>query len=627
MGNFTNRYELTYSVVLLGSCLFAIIGVAAPLILGQTNLAMLGMYLAVPMILAPLIYMRQKSNPHLLNEMDDRYYNLFPAAFFILLTVSIILLYTTEVRPYSYYAVITVMATLILLQVILFPSMKSRSMLILFQSSLLLLDIIWGVSLNYFFSIERTDSFFHSWMMQILVEEGAINESFDLYRSFPLWHILCASIYKITLIDVSFYKAMYLINGIIFAAIPPGVYILAKKLFSEEKIALLAAIFVSFYPDVLKYGIASLARSPISFLGVLLVITLLYRRSWAATLVAIAMTASIIVFHTVSLPFVLVVLLVLYVLQKIYGVFVDQEIVDADYIIFAIIAMLSYWMYISIDLFETIINSITASAPEQVTTRGVFIAPLNELFNYLQYSPLLFFLLMGTLEALKKDHITRIVKVICLAGLLFTVVSFPGPSLLLTKLGGNFNIDRFGEYVFFLIVLAVSFGFYTTYTKSKRLFKSALIVLFMILVFLSVSNDFIASDNPIVKRPFYTFYLTEGEVKGFDHAGNTSKGYVMADFVTTRYMDATHYREKSHILEVDNQTQKFLKGGPPDLILIRKEELGRRPLRFYITDEGFIKKPTIDYSLDYFYPDNEKLWSSLKGYRRIYDSSGISVYI
>jgi hypothetical protein len=519
------------------------------------------------------------------------------------------------------------MATLILVQILFFPSTKSRSMLILIQSSLLLLDIIWGVNLNYYFSIERTDSFFHSWMIQILVQEGAINEHFDMYRAFPLWHILCASIYKIAGMDISFYRAMYLINGVIFAAIPPGAYVLARRLFSEEKIALLAALFVSFYPDVLKYGIAGLARSPISFLGILLVITLLYHRSFAATFIAIAMTVSIIVFHTVSIPFVLVVLAVLYVLQRVYGAIHEQQVVDTDYMVFAVTAMLAYWMYISLELFEAIIEELlTTAAPDEIRSSGVFLAPLNELFNYLQYSPLLFFLLIGTLEALKNDRISRTAKVICMAGLLFTIVSFPGPSLLVTKLAG-FNIDRFGEYVFFLIVLAVSFGFYTIYAKSGKSFKSILIVLFMILIFLSVSNDFIASDNPLVKRPFYTFYLTEEEVSGFDHAGNTSNGYVMSDFVTYRYMENTYYRESGHILEVNTHSLDFLRSGPSDLILIRKGELEKRPLRLFITEEGFIKTPNIDWAERYYYRDDQKLWSSLEGYSKIYDSSSIETYI
>ncbi len=627
MGDLTKRYKGTYSVILIGSCLFAVLGVALPLILGQTNLAMLGTYLAVPMILAPLMYVWQKNNPDQLNEVDGRYYNLFPAAFFIFLAISITLLYTNQIRPYSYYAVIAIMATLILAQILFFPITKIRSMLILFQSSLLLLDIVWGVNLNYYFSIERTDSFFHSWMIQILVQEGAITEHFDLYRTFPLWHILCASIYKIAGMDVSFYRAMYLINGAIFAAIPPAAYVLARRLFNGEKIALLAALFVSFYPDVLKYGIAGLARSPISFLGILLVITLLYHRSFAATFIAIAMTVSIIVFHTVSIPFVLVVLAVLYVLQRLYGAINEQQVVDTDYMLFAVTAMLAYWMYISLDLFRTLIGNIIASAPDDITATGVSLAPLNELFNYLQYSPLLFFLLLGTLEALKKEHISHTAKVICIAGLMFTVVSFPGPSLLLTKLGGNFNIDRFGEYVFFLIVLTVSLGFHTIYARSKKPLKSVLILLFMVLVFLSVSNDFIASDNPLVKRPFYTFYLTEEEVRGFDHAGNTSRGFVMSDFVTYRYMETTYYRESGHMLEVDPSSLDFLRSGPSDLILIRKGELEERPLRFLISDAGFVKWPSMSSALEYYYPDNEKLWSSLEEYSKIYDSSSIETYI
>jgi hypothetical protein len=100
----------------------------------------------------------------------------------------------------------------------------------------------------------------------------------------------------------------------------------------------------------------------------------------------------------------------------------------------------------------------------------------------------------------------------------------------------------------------------------------------------------------------------------------------MSDFVTTRYMDVTTYRERSHILEVDSQNMNFLRSDSSDVILIRKGELEERPLRFLISDGGFVKWPSMGGALEYYYPDSE-LWQSLDRYSKIYDSSSIATYI
>ncbi|WP_135390377.1 hypothetical protein [Methanolobus halotolerans] len=606
----------------------AFVGLAIPFLMGQPNLTLLGTYLAVPMLLAPLIYAVQSKNTDYLLEMKEEYFKLFLSAYFIFFSISLILLHSNLVRPYSYYGVIAIMGLLVLAQILLFKSSQKRSWIILFQIMILLLDIIWGVNLNYSFFIERTDVFFHTWMIEILVDGGRITENFDLYSSFPLWHILGASAYMVTSLDIAAYKVMYLTNGIIFAFIPPAAYLLSKKIFREEKLALITALLVAIYPEILKYGLAAIARSTISFIEVLLILALLYNRDSRRIFLALLITVAIIAYHTVSIPFVLIVLLLLYALQRIYSVSKDHRITDFDYLAFAVVATLGYWAYIATDLFTMIINNLTAPAPTSISTESVLTAPFQELFNYLQYSPILFFVLIGTLEAMKRENVSEPAKMICLTGLLTTAISFPGPGFLISKFGEHFNIERFGEYTFIFIVIVAAFGFYTTYLRSKKNTKRVLILLFVVLVFLSVSNDFVASDNPIVKRPFYTFYLTEEETDGFDHAGYLSEGRVMVDFVTHRYMETAPYMEKIHILEVDPSENDFLRANSSEPILIRTGELDKRPLKLATIEDGeFISTPTMESILDYYYPEDSQLWASLEEYNKIYESNSVATYI
>ena len=622
-----SKYRTTFGLVLFGSYVMAFIGLAIPVLTGQSNLTLLGTYLAVPMFLAPLVYALQSKNTGYMPEIKDEYFKLLLAAFFILFSISLILLHDNLIRPYSYYGVVAVMALLIMSQILFFRSSQKRSWIILFQIMILLLDIIWGVNLNYFYFIERTDIFFHSWMMQILVEGGRITDAFELYSSFPLWHILGASVYLVTALDITAYKILYVTNGIIFAFIPLATYLLSKKVFNEEKLALVTALFVALYPEILKYGLAAIARSSVSFIEVLLILALLYNRNTEKTFLALILTVAIIAYHTVSIPFVLAILLVLFILQRIYSISKDQRIADIDYMAFAVAATFGYWIYISLDLFGTVIRNALATAPSSISTESVMLAPAQELFNYLQYSPILFFVLIGTLEAMKRENISESAKVLCLTGLLATAVSFPGPGFLISKLGEHLNIERFGEYTFLFIVIVAAFGFYTSYLRSKKNAKKVLIILFLALALLSVSNDFVASDNPLVKRPFYTFYLTEEETNGFDHAGNLAEGRVMVDFVTHRYMEIAPYQEKINILEVDPSENEFLRSNSSELILVRTGELNKRPLKLATIEEGeFVAKPTMESLLDYYYEEDTQLWSSLEDYDKVYESSSVATY-
>ena len=68
-----------------------------------------------------------------------------------------------------------------------------------------------------------------------------------------------------------------------------------------------------------------------------------------------------------------------------------------------------------------------------------------------------------------------------------------------------FNFTRFGLYsvIFISIVAAIGmfYLFYTTQTKAKYL----IVCIFLIMTTLTVSNDFTATDNPLIKRDFFHF--------------------------------------------------------------------------------------------------------------------------
>ncbi|NQE52171.1 hypothetical protein C5S29_01160 [ANME-1 cluster archaeon GoMg3.2] len=163
------------------------------------------------------------------------------------------------------------------------------------------------------------------------------------------------------------------------------------------------------------------------------------------------------------------------------------------------------------------------------------------------------------------------------------------------------------------------------YYKSGKHVKTLVILLFVIMCFLSISNDFIASDNPLVKRPFYTYYLTEEETVAFDHVAKITVGYLMSDYATCRYLMFSPYEFKYHILEIDKENMKFLRNNSDEVILIREQELSKRPLKLYSSKtDKFKLKPSWSSgtAFDYYYHDLS-LWNTLERYNKLYDSGGV----
>ena len=601
----------------------AVIGILAPLAFHQYNLSLLGSYLAIPLFFSPLIFRINRQNPIETKILDNRLFKLASCFYFILFSTSIFLLYRYEVRPLSYYIIIALLSIIILLQILLFDISKNRILLILCQCIILLLNIIFGVTINYFYYISRTDPIAHVWLIECLANYGHVTKIFGEYQPFPLWHIL---VYSVTQLSGSFqplHKIMFLINGLIYSFLIIIVYLISKKIFRDETLAMLSALFAIFYPDILIYGMASLPRSTVSFLLILLI--LVYEKSVPKRILAIILTLSIAIYHTASMPFILFILIILYVLQKIYLNKCDKSFINLNYIILITVITISYWMYFAQELIFTLLRHASLDAPSGILTKSVIDTPFNELFNYLQYIPILFFALIGILYSLSSKRLLNFEKNFFITGLLLSAVSFPGPSLLINKLAKNFNLGRFGEYGFLFIILAMAFGFHKLFSKSGNYHKMMVIIIFAVMAFLSISNDFVASDNPLVKRPFYTFYLTEDEVDSSYKLASFAQGRVMSDYITTRFLSFSPYTNKSHLLEVDPNKKNFLRNNNSNLILLREGELSKRPLSLYSSEGDSFKLEPDWTTLEYYYQGMD-LWRSLKNYNNIFESNDMEGY-
>lgn len=633
--NNLDKFVFTQKIILYILPILAMISIIMTLVLGKTNLALLGSYLVIPMVLAPILYILLhkntekffSNNENIISNPNKTY---FESHLFVLLlilyvlgfSISIIILAIFDVRPFAYYGIITSMATFILLEILLFEISNRKVIVILLQIVLLALNLVWGVSLKYYYFFGRTDPFLHAWYIFNLLKDKYVTDIFFQYQYFPLWHLTVASADLLFNINLSIHKMMYFINGFNFAVMIIVIYLLTSKLFKDKRIALISALFASINTDMIIGGMHSIPRSTVSFFEVLIILLIL-SSDIRKNFLIIFLSLLIIIYHTVSMPFVLIILFIIYILHKLFGC-VAPVFLDWKYFLLLISSMFANYIYNAQNVFQILISNFVKPEVTGDVVKSIIYTPMNELFNYLQYSLLLLFFIFGTLVVLKSEKFSGFEKIFCLTGYLLIGVTFPGPALLSQKLAGNFNIGRFGEYAMIFFVIVGAIGFKGLFHGAGRKLKIIITMLFIFMTLLSISNDFSASDNPLIKREFYTFYLNEEETIAINHIAGTTSGIVMSDYATKRYLQASAYKNKTNLIEIDLE-DRILKNSSNDNILIRDEDLTKRKLRYYPSVSGKFKLNPGEKFFDYYCCTNI-LQNNLKKYNKIYNSGGVSAY-
>ena len=73
-------------------------------------------------------------------------------------------------------------------------------------------------------------------------------------------------------------------------------------------------------PDVLFYGMYSIPRSAVFFLEMLLIYLMLQERDIITVALMIFTALAIVMYHPASIPFVLLILVIIYFLQRLYKI-------------------------------------------------------------------------------------------------------------------------------------------------------------------------------------------------------------------------------------------------------------------------------------------------------------------
>jgi hypothetical protein len=618
-------FGLLGNLVLYTFPALGIMGALALLALKQYQYLILSVYMIVPIIFAPIAYRIIRGRQETGSTVGDELFKFLIAGFSLCFAFSLMLLYAFDVRPTAYYLAVAAMATFVFLQVVRSRITPGKVVLILLQVMALVLNLCWGIALHYFQYVGRTDILVHTYYASSVVQLGHVTSIFYDYQPFPLWHILNAGIYMAGGSEIPINKVMAIAGGLAFAVLPVVVYLIGVKLFKDDRTALIAALLTAFFPDIVLMGASTIPRVIAEILMVFLVYLLIAGKSRTRYLLIVPIMVAIIIYHSISILFTVLILLALYVLQMLF-LKKEERFVSIWYVVLGLGMTAVYWVVNADMLIQRLINNAAASTDTisipQALSQNM---PWNELFNYLQYVPAILFILAGVLLLLLSGRFSSRAKIFGVAALGFVWLSFPGPLQVFGNLVSSLGIDRFAEYTFLILILVAAAGVAGLFYRSGRYGKAILVGLFCVWVLLSVSSDWVASDNPLVKRPFYTYYFSQQEITGMDRLVTHATGVLESDYVPNRYYEGSENVAYTTILEVDVPNMTFVRHGPEAVLLVREGEHDKRELRVAALDSSqFISKPG---GGTFVYVDrNKSVWGTLAGYSRIYDSRAIQAY-
>lgn len=620
----------------------AVIGTTISLWLGLRTFAIVSLYATVPILMASVTYF--VTNQSLEIEQTVTYplswfgIKMATVCYLLLHATAILLASTAVVRPLAYYICVSLAATVVLFQILQSDLERSHVAVILFEISALLVSVLWSVSLKGYYFFGRTDVFPHHQYINSLLSSNAVTSAFEAYEPFALWHIFVG--FQTMLFDNVFnpLTLSFFTTGVLYGLVPIAIYALSRRFLFSQRTSLVAALGSCLNPFVILYGMYAIPRSITSFLVVFCALLLLVDGARASFLY-LGLLVGIAAYHTVSLPFIFVAFGCWYVVERLVSS-ADSDsttpMVSTWQLAAIPVVQLSYWLVTDPSLISRLIGLIAeqtelTTAGDSATLASQFVsAPYNELINYLVFGFVILFVLFAVSQGHRVDRLTDRNKTLLLTALALSVVSVPGPILLVGAVS-NLTPDmlfRFGQYTYPFVTIASAVGVVSVASirppiGGRRVMLAVVLVLVCSATFFAVSNDFVASDNPIAERgDSYSFHLTGAEVTSFASISDHSESAMTGDYVTCRYVNYPG-NGACEIIQADITNQRLFF---PDssVFVLRTGELEKRPLSVFPTSEP-ISEPPYSNNRDSV-PKESAVWDDLGGQNRIYDSAEVTGY-
>lgn len=562
--------------------------------------------LSIVVIISALFLFFTKNLPF---ELDEIYIhsinkNELIKIYFIIFTLSILLLILTNNRSEIYILLLLLLYLVIFVQIF---SNKISPSLILLEIAASMLNFIYGVTFVYPLYFGTTDILPHIYFAKIIAESGRLlPESMYSYSKFPLYHVLVASSAHITNLDIT--NSLFLITAPVFVIVVFFIYMLFYLVSNNKQISLLSCLVYSWSSVILFHGTYMVTRV-FAFVFFMIFFYLHYRINVVNSasnvylkLFILLFVLSMILAHQVSaiqISFLLILFLLCEYLSN------DRGYISVTSFLHFNVVFISYWIYVA---YRFTFKVIGKRLRELVYTDRLTIQHnassffqnedvLNLLISNLDVYISLFFALIG-IKYLILHQKSKSKVAFGLFSLTCFMFYFPSPLKLFWNTMDLLQFDRLTLLVFPFISLSIGVGVYIVIkslftTKLKALCYLIIFIIPLFFSFFSITNsdtnsNFVYDDGP-------RSYFIQQELYGFNYLNKyaSSESYVFSDYFSQRYLQSLTSKDYVCFAYLDS----YKVNDPKNYSLHY----------FFIRDEAFMKD-----GLFFISPDNKKMYDSKK---------------
>ena len=608
---------------------------------GKLGYALRGLFTGIPAILSCLFILFIYKKDVSLHDIDV-YPSLSTKSLTYLFGIFyisslVVLLLSQGSRPPYYFVFILGLYLSVFLQIF---SKNVNPSLILAESFLIAVNLIYSVTLNYDFYFGTTDIMPHIFLSEVTATTGqTIPTSLSDYAYFPLYHVLIAEASE--LLNISEKTSLFLVTAPIYAITIIFLYYVFNYITNNRQISLLSCVLFSVSSVVLYYGVNVITRT-MAFIMFVVLLYLIYsvnfkQDKFSLKILSVIVAVFITLVHNVSLPQFVLLLILLLASEYMIG---NGNYISKPFFILVNVIFTTYWFFVA---YMFVQRSLAPRLQSQfldsiVLTAGgaeVLQESLINLIGLLDKSIFLFFALIG-IGFLLKNYRKNYASVLGLFALLTLIFYIPNPLNTIWQFKVLFRVDRFMLFVSPFMAFMMAYGLYIFWNYmakySSRKFNSAFLVILLFSTFILVSSVFSIGDSSLLGNEAKHEYFTSEELSGFEHVFEyvPTNSSIYTDYYSSRFFYLPLIpasSAKMNISSYDNYRIGDVNKLPQykGYVVLRTKEFLRSGL-YFGSEESTLRD-----TANYFYqglPENQlELESNLAGLDKIYSNPSTDIFV
>ncbi len=620
---------------------FYIVGCIFCVYIDRMSYLVNGSIIAIPAIIACAVFILiKKRDPDLSEKAVVFRYNILVSPMFFLLycTLAVLVLFVTETDLEFGLFPALILYTTIFVQIL---SWRLRPVTILLETMLTLAITIYSYTLRPALYFGTTDILSHSYMATVTYLSGhVIPPDVGTYTYFPLYHIFVAQSSQMLGMDIQ--TALFVTTGLIFASTVLFLYYLVNSIFRNEQIALLAVLLYAMNADVIFYGTYMVTRI-MAYVGFLILLYLLYTmtdpkadaehaiaRPVARKIPAVIMVVFILLTHQISMPMIIILAGLLFVLGWIVQ---ERKHVSPVFLMVPISLFACYWSFVAYSFVAELLPRTELSLYQEIVFTDVVYNGWNFLVSQIDGLFVVFFALIGAIYLIWKQQ-PKYSVVFGFLGLIAVLLNVPNILTVIFQFAATLRIDRFA--ILFLPILAAVMGvgiyLLTRHLAAVRLTSRWVgVVLIAMVLLYGIGSLGLVRDEPSYKR--YSF--DQDEVAAFDRVLKTvpSGSTLYSDYYTVRFFGRKEINE-SESLNLPYYSTRMMRSdlgvaGKTGYIILLDAQFMHGGLLF--GPEELLNEAEIDpdQSLQPYRPTEENVLNvtgKLSAEDKIYSNSVVKVY-